>query len=254
MKGEGMMKKIKWLLTVPALLAPAASMAKEAAGEAAAVAGAVPDITEGWWHLWNEMMWDIGLIGGLFAIVIIYLLVKYRRKNSDEEGKGVKLSQLAAAGWIFIPAFLFIADDIFLAAKNFEQWQKMRTPPAESYEVAVEGYMWGFDITYPEGITATNELRVPEGKAIKVNLTSRDVVHAFFVPDYKVKWDMVPGSQTHLWFNAKGIGEHVLTCAEYCGPMHSGMYGKVIVMPEAEFRKWVEENKPKKAESTGGEA
>jgi len=223
--------KIQKRLTLAALLfAPVAALAEGGSG-------VVPDITAGWNHLWKELMIDITVIGVIFALITIYLLIKYRRRRSDEEGKGVKLTQLASVGWVFIPAFIFMADDIFLAAKNFELWNKMREVPEGAYEVKVEGYMWGWDITYPEGATATNELRVPVGKAIKVNISSRDVLHSFFIPDYR---------NTYLWFSANEAGEHVMTCAEYCGTMHSGMYGKVIVMPEAEFQEWLKANTPDK--------
>jgi len=233
------MKIQKRLMLAALLFAPVAALAEGGSG-------VVPDITAGWNHLWKELMIDITVIGVIFALITIYLLIKYRRRRSDEEGKGVKLTQLASVGWVFIPAFIFMADDIFLAAKNFELWNKMREVPEGAYEVKVEGYMWGWDITYPEGATATNELRVPVGKAIKVNITSRDVLHSFFIPDYRVKWDAVPGMNTYLWFSANEAGEHVMTCAEYCGTMHSGMYGKVIVMPEAEFQEWLKANTPDK--------
>lgn len=206
----------------------------------------VPDLRAGWDELWHELMVDIWVIGILFAVITLYLLIRYRRKRHDEEGQGPKLSKLASFGWVFVPAFLFLADDIFLAAKNFELWNKMREVPAGAYEIKVEGFMWGFDITHPGGATATNELRVPEGTPVKASLTSRDVVHSFFLPDYRVKWDMMPGMNTYLWFNSGAPGEHVMTCAEYCGTMHSGMYGKVIVMPRADFDKWVKENAPDK--------
>lgn len=206
--------------------------------------GAVPDIRAAWDHLWRELMIDITVIGVIFAVITLYLLIRYRRRSSEEEGKGKNLTPLASFGWVFIPAFIFLADDIYLAAKNFELWNQMRTVPKDAYEVKVEGFMWGFDITYPEGATATNELRVPAGKPVKVSLSSRDVVHSFFIPDYRVKWDMVPGLGTYIWFHPKETGEHVMTCAEYCGVMHSGMHGKVIVMPEAEFQKWLRENSP----------
>lgn len=245
MKGKELehMKIFKRLIAGGALLLPAA------VSEAAEGGGAVPDITEGWHHLWQELLLDITIIGIIFAAVTLYLLIRYRRRKEGEEGKASRLSPLASLGWVLIPAFIFLADDVFLAAKNFELWNKMREVPEGAYEVKVEAYMWGWDITYPGGATATNEIRVPEGTPIKVSLTSRDVVHSFFIPDFKVKWDTVPGMETYLWFYPKTAGEHVMTCAEFCGVLHSSMHGKVIVMPEAEFEKWIEENTPRNKEA-----
>ena len=203
------------------------------------------DSREGWHHLWKELMWDISIIGVVFALITLYFLIKYRRKSPDQTGDGPKLGKLAVFGWALIPALVFMADDLFLAAKNFELWKAYRNVPAGAYEVKVEAYMWGWDFTYNEGIKTTNELRVPVGKPIVVRITSRDVVHSFFLPYFKNKWDAVPGRQTYVYFQPKEVGEYLLTCAEYCGMLHSSMYGKVIVMPEADFNKWVDENKPK---------
>lgn len=212
---------------------------------ASAGAESVPDLKHGWNELWNEMMVDITVIGVIFALITLYLLLKYRRKHPQEEGRGSSLSPLAAFGWVIIPTFVFMADDIFLAAKNFELWNNYRNVPKNSYVVEVEGAMWSWDFKYQEGIKTTNELRVPAGRPIHVKMTSRDVVHSFSIPDLRVKWDVVPGKETYLWFYPKEAGEHVLTCTEFCGMLHSGMHGKVIAMPEKEFNKWIEENKPK---------
>ncbi|MBI3756281.1 MAG: cytochrome c oxidase subunit II [Deltaproteobacteria bacterium] len=202
---------------------------------------------EGWEHLWRELMIDITVIGVVFAAVTIYLLITNRRKRPGDEGQGPKLSPLAAFGWVVIPIFVFMADDIYLAAESFDLWGNYRNVPANALVINVEGYMWGWDVKYPEKIIITNELRVPAGRPIHIKLTSRDVVHSFFIPDFHVKWDAVKGRENYLWFYPKQVeaGEHVMTCTEFCGMLHSSMFGKVIVMPENEFNKWIEDNKPK---------
>jgi cytochrome c oxidase subunit 2 len=205
----------------------------------------IPDPREGWDELWRELMIDIIIIGVIFAAVTIYLLIRYRRRHPDEVGNARELSPLAAFGWVIIPAFVFMADDLFLAAKSFDLWNKYRNVPPNPLVIDAEGYMWGWDFMYQEGITTTNELRVPAGRHIKIRLTSRDVVHSFFIPDYRVKWDSVPGKENYLWFYPKNTGEHIITCTEFCGALHSNMFGKVIAMPEDEFNRWIEENKAK---------
>lgn len=205
----------------------------------------IPDLRASWDELWREMMIDIVGIGIVVLAVAVYLLIKYRRRSPNEEGSAKKLSPLAAFGWVVIPLFIFMADDIFLAAKNFTLWNQYRNVPANAMVIDVEGFMWGWDFKYPEGINTTNELRVPAGRPVKLNLTSRDVIHSFFIPDFRQKWDAVKGRQNYLWFSAKTVGEHVITCTEFCGVLHSSMHGKIIVMPENEYNKWVEDNKPK---------
>lgn len=205
-----------------------------------------PDITEGWHELWNEVFLDITVIGVLFAAIAGYLLVRYRRRSPYGRGTGKNLSSYSALGWVLIPIFIFMADDIYLAAKNYDLWNKYRTVPENSYVVEVESAMWSWSFRHPDGFTETNELRVAAGRPVHIKLTSIDVVHSFFIPDYKVKWDAVPGKTNYLWFNPKEPGEHVVTCTEFCGTMHSAMYGKVIVMPPAEFERWLEAKRREK--------
>ncbi|MBI5885626.1 MAG: cytochrome c oxidase subunit II [Deltaproteobacteria bacterium] len=205
-----------------------------------------PDITAGWHELWREVIWDISIIGALFAAITLYLLVRYRRSRAQKNGTGNPLTPLAAIGWVLIPVFVFLADDIFLAAKNYDLWNQYRAVPENAYVVDVEAGMWSWDFRHPDGFIETNELRVAVGRPVHIRLTSRDVVHSFFIPDYKVKWDAVPGKTNYLWFNPVEPGEHVVTCTEFCGTLHSSMFGKVIVMPQAEFDTWLEAKRREK--------
>lgn len=89
-----------------------------------------------------------------------------------------------------------------------------------------------------EGKSTINELYVPAGRPVKLNMTSSDVLHAFFVPDFRIKKDIVPGAYSSVWFKAEKPGEHVVYCAEYCGTTHSGMIAKVIVLSPTDFEDW----------------
>lgn len=208
---------------------------------------------EKWDELWRDLVIDITVLGVIFAVVTIYLLVKYRRKSPDEQGSASNLKPLAAFGWVLIPAFIFMADDIFMGLKNWGLWTTYRDVPQNAYQVDVTSFMWGYEVKYPEGAASMNELRVPVGKPIHVRLASRDVIHTFFAPDFRVKWDALPGRVQSLWFKPDKTGEHVFTCTEFCGILHSGMYGKIIVMNEADFSKWLADNKPKEENKLEGE-
>lgn len=200
---------------------------------------------EGWDELWREMMIDIVAIGIVFALLTVYLLIRYKRKNPQDAGTAKKLSPVAALGWVLIPVFVFLADDIYLGLENFVHYKKFRNVPQNAYTVEVMSYMWGWEIEYTEGIKTQNEMRVPVGRPVYVKLKSRDVIHTLFMPDFRVKWDALPGTIQYLWFYPTKVGEHVMTCTEFCGTLHSSMHGKVIVMTEDDFSRWVEENKPK---------
>jgi len=216
---------------VPALLltAPAATFA---GGEG------VPDPAAGWDRLWDEVLVDITLIGVAFAAVTAWFMWRFRRRRPDEEGRPPRLSTGAAVGWAVVPAFVFMADDFFLAARGWELWQQYRTVPEGALEVRLESAMWSWTYTYPNGAVTVNELRVPAGRPVLLRMTSRDVVHSHFIPDFRVKEDSMPGRITYLWFYPKRPGEHVVACAEYCGLLHSRMAGKVIVMEPEAFAAW----------------
>jgi cytochrome c oxidase subunit 2 len=95
-----------------------------------------------------------------------------------------------------------------------------------------------------EGRREINELHVPVGQTIKLTMTSEDVIHAFFVPAFRTKFDVLPGRYTTAWFNATKPGEYHLFCAEYCGTQHSGMIGRIVVMEPAAFQAWLSETPP----------
>jgi cytochrome c oxidase subunit 2 len=210
----------------------------------------LPDPAAHWDELWHELMMDIYAIGIVFCIIAIYAVFRFTRKEPNQVGTGVKLTPLQQIAWAAIPAFCFMADDFYLAAKGWSLFNDQRRVPANHMEVKLTGEMWGWNYAYPEAcndsgscVEAYNELRVPVGKAILLRMTSSDVVHSHYIPEYRIKEDLMPGRVTYIWFNPTTPGEHVVTCNEYCGAMHSGMVGKVIAMPPAEFDAWLAEEK-----------
>jgi len=209
---------------------------------AGAAAGAVKDPAAAWDHLWHEVLVDITVIGVIFALVMAYFLIRYRRKAGDPEtGSAPKLSPAAAVAWVVIPVFVFLSDDLYIAANGWSLWNTFRDVPAERMEVQLESGMYSWDYTYPNGVRVQNELRVPAGKAVMLRMTSRDTLHSHWIPDFRVKEDSMPGRITYLWFYPDKPGEHIVTCGAYCGVMHSYMAGKVIVLPEAEFKAWLDQ-------------
>ncbi len=224
-----------FLLFLLFLLQPVAATASSGGG------GGPDDPAAGWDHLFHEMLIDITVIGLVFALVTLYLMVKYRRKEPGQQGTPVRLSRGAMLGWALIPAFAFMADDFYLALKGWDLFNDYRNVPEESYEVKLESRLWNWSFTYPNGVQTMDELRVPEGKPVVLRMTSADVVHSLFLPDFRVKEDSMPGRITYLWFYPKNRGEYVFTCAEYCGLLHSNMKGKLIVMPAEDFFAWLEE-------------
>ena len=119
-------------------------------------------------------------------------------------------------------------------------WMKYSVAPGESMEIQITAKKWLWQFEYPDGSRTVNEIHVPVNKPVQFIMTSEDVLHDFFVPDMRVKHDIVPGRYTEVWFTPTVLGAHHVTCAEYCGKGHSDMQAKLIVENEADFKKCME--------------
>jgi len=107
-------------------------------------------------------------------------------------------------------------------------------------EVTVVARSWAWDFQYEDGRITTNELFVPAGKPVRLRITSNmgDVIHSFFVPNFRLKKDAVPGMYNLAWFESSMVGQHIVFCTEYCGAGHSMMNAKVVVLDEARWQLW----------------
>lgn len=117
-------------------------------------------------------------------------------------------------------------------------------PMAQPLAVDVTAMQFAFIFQYPDdGITA-GELHVPTGQPIQLHMEARDVIHAFWVPEFRLKQDIIPGQPTELSFTATRPGNYPLICAELCGPYHGGMRTRVIVHDPDDYSSWVAQNRP----------
>lgn len=114
---------------------------------------------------------------------------------------------------------------------GYRQYVDLRRPPANAETVFVEAKQWMWKFAYADGRTANDVLTVPIGRPIKLVMTSRDVIHSFYVPSFRLKTDVLPGRTTTMWFEATALGTFPIWCAEYCGVNHSAMRGEVEVVP-----------------------
>jgi cytochrome c oxidase subunit II len=126
-------------------------------------------------------------------------------------------------------------------------------PPAGAMEIYVVGKQWMWKVQHMEGQREINELHVPVGRPVKLIMGSEDVLHSYFIPQFRVKADVVPGRLNHLWFTATKAGTYDLFCAEYCGTKHSGMIGKIIAMEPADFQAWLAGGKAEGSPVAAGE-
>jgi cytochrome c oxidase subunit 2 len=192
----------------------------------------------------DYLYWGLIGLSALTLIVVfvpmIYFLFKYRR-GKPADRRPIKLPQTAMElTWTLIPIIVFTG----LFAWGANVYWVIQRPPADAMDIRVVGKQWMWKVEHPEGNREIDELHVPLGRNIKLTLASQDVIHSFFLPEFRVKQDAVPGRYTTLWFKAAKLGEFHLFCSEFCGTHHSAMTGRVVVMEPAEYERWLIRGQP----------
>ncbi|CAM2066112.1 cytochrome c oxidase subunit II [Sulfidibacter corallicola] len=167
--------------------------------------------------------------------VLVYFMLRYRRKGPDDEVSDIKGSHMLEVVWTVIPIILVFI--IFYVGANV--WKDLRTPPEDAYEISVTAQKWSWSFKYDHGAIKGGDLFVPQGVPVKLNMISNDVIHSFFVPEFRVKEDVVPSMYTNVWFQAEHAGVYNIFCTEYCGKDHSHMLGKVHVLDPDTWEHWV---------------
>lgn len=187
---------------------------------------------------WLSVVLFVGIIGAA-----AYFVWKYRAKpgvKAEPTGHNLPLE----IGWTVAPIFILV----LLFHWGFQGYLNMAVPPADAIEIRARGFQWGWDFEYSNG-AHTNQLRVPAHKPVKMILSSNDVLHAFFIPAFRVKRDLVPGMYTTVWFEATETGQVDIFCAEYCGGRstestqsgHWSMLSKANVETVESFDKFIKE-------------
>ncbi|MFP4143813.1 MAG: cytochrome c oxidase subunit II [Phycisphaeraceae bacterium] len=189
----------------------------------------------------------------LVASLVVWFAIRNRAKDDPgRPGKGPAHNTALEMTWTIIPLLLVLA--IFLY--GFRGFVNMATPEAGSYEIVVVSQKWNWIFEYPNGAESPH-LHVPADRPVTLVLTSRDVIHSFYVPAFRAKKDAVPGRYNRTWFEAVWrpgavqteefngepyeVIEHDLYCAEYCGTGHSQMLAKVYVHQPDDFDRWVQQ-------------
>lgn len=192
----------------------------------------------------DNLLFFFVAVSVFFTVLIVgqllYFSLRYKKREGDDSHVGEESMSHEAAkklevAWIVIPLAITMVM-FFWGAKLFAA---MVTPPEDAMQFYVTGKRWMWKIQHPTGQREINELHVPLGRAVKLTMTSEDVLHSFYVPAFRVKQDVVPGQYTTMWFEASKVGEYYLFCAEYCGTKHSGMIGKVVVLEPTDYEAWL---------------
>lgn len=186
---------------------------------------------------WNLAYWVMVIIFFLVVIPLFALTLRYRRKHAAHYGAPTGHNTPLEIVWSVIPLAIVMA--CFLV--GFRGYVHASVPPAGAYEINVTGQKWLWTFIYPNGVVSPGEIRVPLGKPTRLIMSSKDVIHSFYIPEFRVKQDVVPGSYSSVWFEPTIEGSFTVECAEYCGKDHSNMLAHVIVMKPDAFDKWLDE-------------
>lgn len=185
---------------------------------------------------------SVVLLLGITA-TMIYFVFKYNRKKGHAP-VDIHGNLLLEVIWIVIPTLLVLSMFYF----GYTSFRETREIPDNPFVVKVTARMWQFSFEYANG-KMTDTLYVPVNTAIDLEMRSMDVNHAFYIPAFRIKEDIIYGKTNHLYFTPKEVGDYDVACAEYCGLSHSAMYTKVKVIHDNEFTKWYGGNwQPVKAE------
>lgn len=169
---------------------------------------------------------------------ILYFVYRHRRQHPDERPAPVEESRILEVSWIVVPTILVL----LVFNWGFKSYVKMNTTPSGTYEIQVRAQQWNFLFEYPNGVTS-DTLYVPKGEEVKMRMSSSDVLHGFFIPAFRVKYDILPNRYTSVWFESTKKGDYDLFCTEYCGTGHSDMSKTVRVVSQSKFQQWLEKKK-----------
>ena len=234
-----------------------------------------------------DTVWLVVVLFALVGGLMVYAVIKFRSRPGDEhkpaiieDGHGNPLIEIglitASIGALVIIAIptlsaIWYTDDVpveSIPTSKLSVWYPRVEGGRENYaktveeqvlEVDVIGKQWWFRFEYPQlGMTndakhsVPNELVIPKGKAVRINLRSEDVIHSFWVPKIAGKVDLMPGRKNHMWIQADQTGHYYGQCAEFCGDSHAYMLFRVEVLEPADFAKWVQKQKSEAAPVVAG--
>ncbi|MBA3452276.1 MAG: cytochrome c oxidase subunit II [Deltaproteobacteria bacterium] len=155
-----------------------------------------------------------------FAIAgaVIYLTWRYRHRPGHKAEPSASHNDALEITWTIIPTII----TVFLFYYGWRSYIHIVTPPQKAVEINVQAMQWAWSFRHHNGVE-DSDLHVPVGTPVRLVMTSRDVLHAFYVPALRTKQDIIPRRYTYVWFNATKPGTYRLHCAEYCGTNHSQM-------------------------------
>jgi cytochrome c oxidase subunit II len=173
----------------------------------------------------------------LVGVTAIFFFFRYRRRTEHQVTPHVEPTVGFEIAAVSVPLVIFLAWFVI----GFNDFAKLANPPPEAMDVYVMGKQWMWKFAYPEGPNSVGVLHVPANRPVRLLMTSRDVIHSFYVPAFRLKQDVMPNRYTETWFQATQPGRYQVLCAEYCGTQHSKMWATVVVLAPEAFDEWLKD-------------
>ena len=166
------------------------------------------------------------------TVLMLYFVFRYNSKK-NKTATQIEGNNLLEIAWTVIPIIL----SLVMFYYGWAGWKPMNKAPKDAINITSVARMWSFLFQYENG-KESPELIIPVNVPVKINLVSLDVIHSLFIPEFRIKSDMIPGREKSMWFVPETEGEYNLFCAEYCGLRHSFMNTKVKVLSNDKFNAW----------------
>lgn len=187
-------------------------------------------------QMFTAQIYVIAFFFSLVVVLMLYSVIVFRRKPGDRsEGSNVTGNTPLEIAWTVIPLIIVMAFGVWGAGHLNE----ITASEPDDLAIQVTGFQYGWSFEYPAYGVRSAELVLPVGRQIRFEITSRDVIHSFWVPEFRIKQDAVPGQWTTLLVTPSEVGDFRVRCAELCGYAHSAMYAPVVVVEPGEFEAWI---------------
>lgn len=174
-----------------------------------------------------QLVLILGLIIGVIVEgLLIAAVIRFRRRKGFHLPVRVKThNTVLEFTWTALPVLVIL----IVAGATFSTLQITDVAPQGTITIQVVAYQWFWEFLYPDGNSTRDVLYVRQDEVVLLEVTSADVIHSFYIPDFGLKVDAVPGRINNYWFKAEKVGEYHIQCAEYCGVGHFAMAGRVVV-------------------------
>jgi cytochrome c oxidase subunit 2 len=192
-------------------------------------------------HLFRTTVWWAVIVFLLVEAALLLTVFKFRGRPDDPEPRQVHGNTLLEVVWTLIPAFILVMIAVPTVKTIFKTSDYAS---GDVIQIEVLGHQWWWEFRYKElGVITANEMHVPVGKTVNLRMTTGDVIHSFWVPQFAAKRDVMSGRHAPLWFKAEVTGTFPGQCAEFCGIQHGRMGFRVISESPEEFAAWVKQQR-----------